>query len=163
MQINCTFCGPKPAGVNGNWTKFRGRDVCATCVYGLQHSLEETRDELDAKKDGRPKVPIFMLLELPPQKSSIFLVVDAFDYSHNRDKGIGTTEFEENQRYYYEEHTCPTNFIGAQLISIEGDQDRHGLFNYIRSVKATGVPTSDSWDFWKNIFPEIERDYEVTI
>jgi len=41
-----------------------------------------------------------------------------------------------NDRYYFEEHTCPVNILrSAQNIIYDGDDDRHGLFEYIGSGK----------------------------
>lgn len=38
----------------------------------------------------------------------------------------------DHSRYYYEEHTCPINFIhGVPLIANGGDLDPHGLFEVV--------------------------------
>lgn len=36
--------------------------------------------------------------------------------------------------YFYEEHTCPTNFIPIEAIFTPTDDDPHGAFEYVRSV-----------------------------
>lgn len=53
-------------------------------------------------------------------------------------------EMEEHERYFYEEHTCPTNFVGPHGKDSEGygvvalyhggDRDPHGVFRYVRAV-----------------------------
>ena len=55
-------------------------------------------------------------------------------------KGDGTEdkEADKHDEYYYEEHTCPTNFLhDCHEVSFDGDADPHGLFNWISTeVKA---------------------------
>ena len=39
----------------------------------------------------------------------------------------------EAKRYYYEEHTCPTNYLRAEMV-IEADtmdDDPHGIFEFV--------------------------------
>ena len=42
----------------------------------------------------------------------------------------------ERDRYYYEEHTCPTNFLGHPVLEVlddDGDQDPHGIFTWVKT------------------------------
>lgn len=38
-----------------------------------------------------------------------------------------------SSRYYYEEHTCPTNYLRdvVKVISEDGDEDPHGIFKFV--------------------------------
>ncbi len=38
----------------------------------------------------------------------------------------------DSQRYYYEEHTCPSNFLGVEKVMDDsGDEDPHGIFAFV--------------------------------
>lgn len=43
----------------------------------------------------------------------------------------------ENDRYYYDEGTCPTNYMGNVEVVIDlkdGDADPHGIFKFVASI-----------------------------
>jgi ribosomal protein L37AE/L43A len=42
---------------------------------------------------------------------------------------------EESLRYFYDEHTCPTNFMGqiVEIVDANGDKDPHGIFAFVKS------------------------------
>lgn len=43
--------------------------------------------------------------------------------------------------FYYESHSCPTNWIGdAVMISLNGDTDPHGFLRYVREVDRPDIP-----------------------
>lgn len=82
-------------------------------------------------RDGTVKIiereevshPIFVLLEIPPQKESIFLIVASDTY--------GRPVEDDHQRYFYEEHTCPVNYFrSVKEIKVGDDDDPHGLALY---------------------------------
>ncbi len=52
--------------------------------------------------------------------------------------------------YHYNEHTCPSNWLGVDVIA-DGDDDPHGFAVYVRSV-----PRPDDWDRndYEMLFPE---------
>lgn len=63
-------------------------------------------------------------------------------------EGLGTLkdgesyeDFQGHQSYFYEEHTCPTNFVGPHsegygVVALYegGDRDPHGVFRFVRAV-----------------------------
>lgn len=66
-------------------------------------------------------------------------------------------ELQEQNRYFYEEHTCPTNFIRVPLISFKGDHDPHGLFRFVRSIWMTDAYKSavDEVAYLVSVFEEL--------
>jgi hypothetical protein len=44
-------------------------------------------------------------------------------------------ELQSHHRYFYEVHTCPTNFVGGNVVAIfDGDNDDpHGIFEHVAS------------------------------
>lgn len=51
-----------------------------------------------------------------------------------------------HQKYHYNEHTCPTNYIGDVLKVVDpadGDQDPHGIFKFVSQcevIKVAKIP-----------------------
>lgn len=43
----------------------------------------------------------------------------------------------DSQRYFYDEHSCPTNYVQAAMISHDGDHDPHGVFDLVDIVWMT--------------------------
>jgi len=61
------------------------------------------------------------LLRLPPQSSPVYFKVRGTNYFFNGQWG-------DNQ-FYYEEHTCPINWLGnVEEVQIAGELDPHGLW-----------------------------------
>jgi hypothetical protein len=53
-------------------------------------------------------------------------------------------EAENHARYFYDEHTCPTNFMGEVekvIDPADGDEDPHGIFAFVKMEPWTD-PTS---------------------
>jgi hypothetical protein len=77
----------------------------------------------------RRKTPITVTLRSitePP----ITVKVNAWKYDHSQD--TPQEDFIEQERYFYNEHTCPTNWLqDIQQIEFEGDTDPHGVFEFV--------------------------------
>lgn len=80
---------------------------------------------------GLPKVtPIVSLMVLPPQKYPVYLLIGDSTHSRNDD---GTPNLDRD--YYYNEHSCPTNWLNdIKAVIIEDDADPHGLIEHVRSL-----------------------------
>lgn len=60
----------------------------------------------------------------------ITLKLNTWKYGHSQKDT--PEEYRENQRYFYNDHTCPTNwFRDVDYIEFEGDTDPHGVFEFI--------------------------------
>lgn len=46
-------------------------------------------------------------------------------------------ELLQDKEYFYNEHTCPTNFLDVELICENGDTDPHGIFEFVDAVWMT--------------------------
>lgn len=73
-----------------------------------------------------------LMVSTNTQDDPIFLFIDVPFYAHNMKDGklIIDDEFASGQEYYYDSHTCPTNWIQGQVRKIvhRGDDDPHGVF-----------------------------------
>jgi hypothetical protein len=100
----CESCG------RGWWIRTNGRDVCDMV-------LDERRRWIPATAT--------VTLVLPPQKDPIVLTLHARVYDE-----LGK-EFGEGCAYFYDEHTCPTNWMrDVAEIRIRDNADPHGLFKF---------------------------------
>ncbi|HVZ88069.1 MAG TPA: hypothetical protein VHG72_13945 [Polyangia bacterium] len=100
------------------------------------------------EKTGKRKIETRVLLKLEPLKGDVFIEVEGMTFL-----GVGETiegkDLIEDSRYYYEEHTCPTNYLRVVQELWEGDygHDPHGMFRVVDVVPAppehTGVPIDD--------------------
>ena len=87
--------------------------------------------------------PTLVLLK----RNGIYLVVNGY--------GNG------NDAYFYNEHTCPTNYMDCvEAIIYEKDADPHGVFEWVATIDKP-----EDWDYgpeefeeWCALFPELRED-----
>ena len=116
-------------------------DECGKAISGRTENgdvfLEET---------SRFVTRTLVALELPENTEPIFLIVKGrwFDGDKN----------DSGSQYYYEEGTCPINFLQEAVEVIHnGEPDPHGLFNFMKSVEHPGEETMNyGVDDWMKLF-----------
>jgi hypothetical protein len=90
---------------------------------------------VEISKTDRSKRRTTVILQIPPQTDPIVFEVQGWEYS---DIGGTAEEKREHTRYYYEEHTCPTNwFRDVKKISIGDDDDPHGLVVFVEQRRGS--------------------------
>lgn len=93
------------------------------------------------------------LLKLDGKGGPVFFVMD-----HARYHASETESDEENQkhqRYYFEEHSCPTNWLRKCVAVIQnGDWDPHGFLDFVRAADVPRDFDTDDDSQWENLFPE---------
>jgi hypothetical protein len=76
-------------------------------------------------------------------------------------EGVGHTNYGgiEDNDYFYDEHSCPTNYVPVEAIFTPDDDDPHGVFEYVRTVwypraydEAQDEGSGD--EFLRSLFPE---------
>lgn len=78
---------------------------------------------------GKKKTPITVTLRSQTEPP-IEVKVNTWKYVHSQNDT--PEDFESHERFFYEEHTCPTNwFPEVEQISVGEDHDPHGLFEFI--------------------------------
>jgi hypothetical protein len=79
--------------------------------------------------EGKKDTPVTVTLRsvtVPP----ITLKLNTWKYAHSQ--GLSQEKYEANERYFYNEHTCPTNWVREiEEIEFEGDRDPHGVFKFV--------------------------------
>jgi hypothetical protein len=102
---------------------------CRICyAYAMVRRLSSVDTQIDAA-EGRKQTPITVTLQSRTEPK-IILKLNAWKYEFSQNNT--PEEFQEHERYYYNEHTCPTNFVSQiEQIIFEGDRDPHGVFEFV--------------------------------
>jgi hypothetical protein len=105
--------------------------MCDECGYEFKIT-PRLLAAYDIEATGKSQTPTTVTLVYDGTAPIIFRL-NAFKYPHEQD---GTwVEYRANQKHFYEEHTCPTNwFRDVVQIEIEGDKDPHGAFKLVSTV-----------------------------
>lgn len=139
--------------VNDIYNKYVNKEVlsssynetCLVCGWGNVLSLSNTpSNEIDSTTEVifnshltyRERRKVFILLEyyrnneLEP-KDKIHIVLFTNIYKHSE-----RDNWDLDKSYYYDNHTCPINWMGGYVIKlIEGDDDDpHGLFKWVKTI-----------------------------
>ena len=110
-----------------------------------------SKDEDNKKRHTRSMA----LLKFEGKDGPVFFVMD-----HDRYRGgTGQDETDEanqdHQRYFFEEQSCPTNWLRECVAVIEdGDCDPHGFLDFVRAVDVPQDFDEDNDANWVALFPE---------
>lgn len=96
-----------------------------------------------------------VLLKVDPESHPLYFVVSARRWPHS-DGDPGS------EAYFYDEHTCPTNWMRDVIAVIsDGDEDPHGFATFVKKIAppdgmdAGGDINGDCNTNWTDIFPEL--------
>lgn len=151
--VICPHCGAQtdksvdhlPAGTSfGPWYC----DACGGAYTGTANG-----SETQVIKNDRRFSRTFDLLVLESQTKPVYFVMAGKNYH----LGQSDKDADEYKRYYYEEHSCPTNWIGdASMIAIDGNTDPHGILSFVRSVPvAMNFDPNEEDELIMAAFPEV--------
>lgn len=135
-HVECPECG-KTSSVNHlNVNKCANyKWFCDRC--GTQYAFTlSAGDDYEIEKTGTKSIKTNVLLKLPVLKEPLYLIVEGmrFEYPDGHpDKS--EDEQSNHDEYFYNEHTCPTNYLKkAEEIFYKGQDDWHGIFEYIKTI-----------------------------
>jgi hypothetical protein len=125
---------------------------CHDCGRAFKGTVNAP-DDVNLELSDEQQVRTLVLLKLEPQDKPVFFVVNHLRFP------LAQSDFTEDEsaRYFFEEHSCPTNFIPCTRIISEGDTDPHGLFSYVAQVDRPADLDStreDGESYWKPHFPQ---------
>lgn len=121
-HVNCPSCNS-----TSRVDHLRGRGCyvwgCDRC--GSEYRFSFVSDSLvDVELTGKVSKSCVDLVEIKPQKESLFLTVETREYSEDADLS-----------YYYNEHTCPSNVLRAcEEVYLGGAEDVHGVITFVGRV-----------------------------
>ncbi|HEX5183571.1 MAG TPA: hypothetical protein VFW19_10525 [Allosphingosinicella sp.] len=112
-----------PPGRYGPW----GCDIC-----GARFTFDIGQEGIELIQEPTPDTPAWLIVKLASSEPPVYFVVDHPIYAHAKDET--PEERARHERYYVEEHTCPTNLVPVAAIVSEGDPDPHGILEFIAHV-----------------------------
>lgn len=133
-------------------------DECGGSFVGKREADGRIALEL---RDER-KVTTVDVLVLQPQDKPVFFVVEGMRFEGltvaqrlraAAEKVAGqpiTTAIDErdeteHKSFYYESHSCPTNWLKPVMVYHDGDPDPHGLIEFVGFVDSSTLPADESW------------------
>jgi hypothetical protein len=88
---------------------------------------------------ARRSIATLVLLEYPPSDKPLRFLI-AGSRSVDKDD-VGKKAEHGASAFFYEQHSCPTNWIGnAEVIAYDGNPDPHGFLRYVREIDRPDLP-----------------------
>lgn len=103
---------------------------CSNCAKNFKFWINETAAGFELVCEDAPPthVEVLCLLKYHRPGVPLFIIVHDSAPIKNDVPDLDLT-------YYFDEGTCPTNYLGQVLmICDEGDPDPHGVFQFVRAV-----------------------------
>jgi len=153
--VHCPNCGEQAGSIDHLFEygrEFKATWGCDSCgsSYDLLVDGRE-RVEVGINNARGAAVPCLHVLALRPKPYPVFAVISAKDYGR---EGQDKAEPFASAEYFYNEHTCPTNWTGdIEMLIAKGDGDPHGLFEYVESIDLP--PDVDVEEFIHRSFPHL--------
>lgn len=96
------------------------------------------------------------LLKLDATDGPVYFIMDHNRWHPTPVHGEDSDEAnQEHQRYTFEEHSCPTNWIAECVAIIQnGDADPHGFLEFVRAADVPQDFDVDDDNQWPKLFPE---------
>jgi hypothetical protein len=133
VHVACPNCGETAGSVDhildGTGPNSFGPWYCNACGRGYHGELL-AGGEIELRLSDTTKVETLDHLVLLPQDKPVHFLVKGMAFVDEP----GSRGDPGHKRNFYEEHSCPTNYIGVEMIAVDGDQDPHGLFKFVASV-----------------------------
>ena len=134
VQAKIRLYIPCPSCTDGFWRADQlkmGQPTTWSCdqCNNQAHILRVSDEDFQTVPTGKKETPITVILQSVTEPK-IIVRVNAWKYAHSQD--LPQDEFVENERYFYNQHTCPTNWLrDIEQIEFEGDKDPHGVFEFV--------------------------------
>ncbi len=132
--INCPHCGSKSNQVShlfndGKQHTTFGPWYCDECGNAYKGKVIGKNVYIE-KTDGKKDKCLTML-----RKDNALIIFEDMYFNGELDL--------ENKKYFYEEHTCPTNYLKVDMVVDlnDGDKDPHGIFEFITTIPYIDLDT----------------------
>lgn len=132
-HMRCLSCGAAMSSVDHLFAEPRsfGTWYCDGCGKG--HRGEVRGGVLRAELvPGEELKQTSVVLELPPQGKPVYFLVRGMRFTKER---LADADCADRDRFFYEEHSCPTNWLEPIEILHDGDTDAHGLIKYVGTIE----------------------------
>lgn len=138
----------KPGGTFGPW-------YCSECRAPFSGRINAPHDVTLWKEQNADSAfsPSVALIRFDGKDGPTFFVM-----KHDRCRAAPDETDEQNQehqRYFFEEHSCPTNWLRECVAVIQnGNTDPHGFLTFVRAVDVGNDFDEDDDEQWAILFPE---------
>lgn len=136
--FKCPACGDHELQVdylknstNSGWTW-----QCKSCVSNISFKLTDDGEieitNIKSPPKGKENLLILLkpVFQDPKAKDQVYLILEKPNTLHETD----IDELQRQQRYYYNEHTCPSNYLGGATVLEGTDDDPHGIFQFVEAI-----------------------------
>ena len=123
-RVSHLMTGPFENATAGPW-------YCDHCLWGF--SLKHMGGGLfavETRKRGLVKTAV--TLEIRAEDTPLTLIADGMRFIDSEDEPVEGEERDERDRYFFEEHTCPSNVLGVEVMRGD-DDDPHGVLHYVKT------------------------------
>lgn len=118
----------------------RTRWYCDTCGGEFNLILHSQGATADISTSAGRRIATMDVLILRPQDKPIYFVVKGMRFEP-RDSPV--TE-DTGKKFFYESHSCPTNWLQPVLMYHDGSDDPHGLIEYVATVDLAALPPNET-------------------
>ncbi len=98
--------------------------------------------EVDVTLRAERKVLTYNLLVLDPHQTPIAFIVEGMRFE-NPSKPESEEDIHRSAEFFYEEHSCPTNWFEPVKILVDGDDDPHGFLRFVVSKDRSEFPPDE--------------------
>ena len=160
QHVVCPSCG-HDAAVWGHLPPGRswGPWYCSACGVGISGTVAADGSPMDVTLADTRCVKTWVLL----RRGGLFIVVSGMRFE-GRGHEPDPDDPWGGTRYYYDEHTCPVNYLGVEAVleQVEGhglEDDPHGCFQFAGAIDQVDINGDPEWT---DLFPQIANLTTVT-
>lgn len=114
---------------------------CDSCGHAIDGT--RTADGIDIEMRPERKVTTVDVLVLKPQQKPVYFVVEGMRFEGWRDHDP-SRDHADHARYFYESHSCPTNWLKPVMVYFDGDADPHGLIEFVATRDDATFPPDEN-------------------
>jgi hypothetical protein len=98
-----------------------------------------------------------VLLKIDTKEEPVYFVIEGL-----AEWPMTAADLCDKERFFYEEHTCPTNFIRIPMICQGGDTDPHGVFEFVDAVwMMDEYDSEEASEYLAEVFPQLEITFSA--
>lgn len=166
--VECPVCQEHEFTIEHLFGDLQGRECCWSCDQCSTRFSFLVKDDVFTMEKIAPDHMRSLVLLQSLVDPKLHVVTKGFTRLADTGDKPPYEETADNKRYYYEEHTCPTNFMrGVERIIYDGDFDPHGIFKYVRHVDIDVAEAMTGYKIWDDdflnfgfpiVFPELVNE-----
>jgi len=80
---------------------------------------------------------------LPPHPTPVYFVVRGMRVEGANIMPRDDEDRRASEQFFYEESSCPTNWLKPTMVYVDGDSDPHGLLKFVASRDAGAFPEDE--------------------